>query len=245
MEWIYEWVTRPEAWVALGTLTVLEVVLGIDNILFLSILTDRLPEEERPRARRIGLFLAMGMRVALLFSLSALTRLTDPLFHLPFLDEEGSAISPRDLILLGGGLFLVWKSATEIFHKVEGKGHEPTRGGRSTFQAVLIQVVLLDLVFSLDSVITAVGMANDLAVMVLAVMISVVVMVVYVDVLCAFVDRHPSLQVLALSFLTVVGVTLICESIDIEVPKGAVYFAMAFSFGNQLLAMRMHKQQET
>jgi predicted tellurium resistance membrane protein TerC len=233
MEWIYE----PEAWVALLILTVLEVVLGIDNIVFLSIMSGRLPPEQRARGRRLGLLLAMGMRVLLLFSISWVANLKDELFH-----AFGRGFSGRDLIMLAGGLFLMWKSVTEIHDKLEGPGEEDAVPGKAaSFANVLFQIALLDLVFSLDSVITAVGMASHLQVMILAVLISVGVMLVFVNVICAFVERHPTVKMLALSFLLLIGLTLVGEGFEFHIPKGYVYFAMAFSVGVEMLNLRLRK----
>ncbi|MBM4060031.1 MAG: TerC family protein [Planctomycetes bacterium] len=235
MEWIHE----PSAWIALLTLTFLEVVLGIDNIVFLSILTGRLPPERRSAARRVGLLLAMGMRVALLFSISWVMGLQSELFRV-----LGQPFAGRDLILLGGGLFLMWKSVTEIHHKLEGAG-AGDRGGAAgpvaTFGGVLAQIALLDLVFSLDSVITAVGMVRHLAVMVIAVLVSVGVMLVFVNPICSFVERHPTVKMLALSFLLLIGFTLTSEAFHVAIPHGYIYFAMAFSVGVEFLNLRLRK----
>jgi len=233
MEWIYE----PSAWVALLTLTFLEIVLGIDNLVFVSILTGRLPKEQQSRGRRIGLLLAMGMRVGLLFSISWVMSLKEALFS-PF----GHPLSMRDLILLGGGLFLMYKSTTEIHHKLEGADDDVTGGGKVvTFGQVITQIAILDLVFSLDSVITAVGMAQHLAVMVIAVLISVGVMVAFVNPICTFVEKHPTVKMLALSFLLLIGFTLVGEAFHVEIPKGYVYFAMAFSVMVEFLNLRLRK----
>lgn len=236
MQW-FEWVSSGEAWVALGTLTALEIILGIDNIIFISILTGRLPQEERPRARRVGLMLALGMRIALLMTLSWIMSLTQPCFTILELE-----ISGRDLILLGGGLFLIGKSTVEIHHKLEGdtaEAEQELRNSATSFRSVIVQIGLLDLVFSFDSVITAVGMAKHLPVMILAVIISVIVMMISVNAICDFVERHPTFKVLALSFLILIGVSLIGEGLELHIPKGYVYFAMAFSFVIELLNMRM------
>jgi len=233
MEWIYE----PSAWIALVTLTFLEIVLGIDNIVFLSILTGRLPPEQRSRGRRIGLLLAMGMRVGLLFAISWVMGLTAELFSV-----FEHKVTGRDLILLGGGLFLMWKSVTEIHHKLEGPEEDLQAGGKAaTFGAIITQIAILDLVFSLDSVITAVGMAQHLAVMIIAVMISVGVMMLFVNPICAFVEKHPTVKMLALSFLLLIGFTLISEAFHVQIPHGYVYFAMAFSVGVEVLNLRMRK----
>jgi predicted tellurium resistance membrane protein TerC len=233
MEWIYE----PTAWVALLTLTFLEIVLGIDNIVFLSILTSRLPKDQQSRGRRIGLLLAMVMRIALLFSINWVMNLRAELISL-----SQHKVTGRDLILLGGGLFLMWKSVTEIHHKLEGQ-YEDTHGkGRTaTFAGVIAQIALLDLVFSLDSVITAVGMAQHLAVMIIAVLVSIAVMMIFVNPICAFVERHPTVKMLALSFLLLIGFTLASEAFHVEIPHGYVYFAMAFSVGVEILNLRLRK----
>ena len=233
-----EWITESEAWIALLTLTFLEIVLGIDNIVFVSILTGRLPESQRTKGRRIGLLLAMGMRIALLFTISLIMQLTKPLFGV-----FGHELSGRDLILLGGGLFLMWKSVSEIHHKLEGSEGEGHQGGPAvTFGSVLAQIAILDLVFSLDSVITAVGMAKHIEVMVIAVMVSVGVMLAFVNPICAFVERHPTVKMLALSFLLLIGFTLVGESWGLHIPKGYVYFAMGFSVFVEALNLKLRKQ---
>lgn len=237
MEWI-NWIYDSQAWIALATLTVLEVILGIDNVIFISILSGRLPEADRPRARRIGLLFAMLSRVGLLFTLSWIMRLKEPWFALFGYDFSG-----RDLILLAGGLFLLAKSTLEIHHKLEGadgKDEGKLRGGTATFASVITQIAVLDMVFSFDSVITAVGMAEGyFAVMVLAVLISVVVMILFVNAICDFVERNPTFKMLALSFLILIGVSLIGEGLGMHIPKGYVYFAMGFSFAVELLNMRL------
>lgn len=224
-----------DALVALLTLTVMEIVLGIDNIVFISILTGKLPEEQRPRARVIGLGAAMVARIALLFAISWVIGLTAPLFSL-----FGMEVSGRDLILLGGGLFLLWKATTEIHHRLEG---EPDENGKAavapTFGAVIVQILLLDIVFSLDSVITAVGMADDLWVMVAAVIIAVVVMMLGATPISNFVERHPTVKMLALSFLLLIGVSLVAEGFGQHIPKGYIYFAMAFSVLVEVLNLRV------
>jgi predicted tellurium resistance membrane protein TerC len=232
-----DWFSSPEAWLALVTLTVLEIVLGIDNIVFISILAAKLPAAQQARARTLGLALAMGTRVLLLLSLTWIMRLTAPLFTV--LAQE---ISGRDLILLLGGLFLLWKSTHEIHERLEGdtEEHGTTRRA-ATFSSVLIQIALLDIVFSLDSVITAVGMANDVGVMIAAIVIAVAFMMFTSGPVSAFVERHPTVKMLALSFLVLIGVTLIAESFDQHIPKGYVYFAMAFSVGVEMLNLRARK----
>ena len=232
-----EWITEPQAWVALLTLTFLETVLGIDNIVFVSILTGRLPKEQQTRGRRLGLLLAMGMRIALLFTITWIMRATAPLFAI-----DGHEVSVRDLILLGGGLFLMWKSVTEIHHKLEGDAGDGHSTGRPVaFGQVLLQIALLDLVFSLDSVITAVGMVDHIAIMVIAVLISVGIMVAFVNPICTFVERHPTVKMLALSFLLLIGFTLVGEAWELHIPKGYVYFAMGFSIFVEMLNLKLRK----
>jgi predicted tellurium resistance membrane protein TerC len=228
------WLTDPGAWVALVTLTVLEIVLGVDNIVFLSILAGKLPPALRERARRIGLALAMLMRIALLLSLAWVVRLTAPLFTV-----VGSEISGRDIILIVGGLFLLAKSTHEIHQKLEGEeGPRATRAAPS-FAGVLVQIVLLDIVFSLDSVITAVGMAREVGVMITAVVLAVVFMMVFARSIGDFVERHPTVKMLALSFLLLIGVSLIADGLDHHIPKGYIYFAMAFSVLVEMLNLKM------
>ncbi|HKU87836.1 MAG TPA: TerC family protein [Casimicrobiaceae bacterium] len=231
-----DWIADPNAWIALATLTALEIVLGIDNIIFLSVLVGRLPPERRDIGRRLGLALAMGTRIALLLSLTWIMQLTTPLFTL------WQEISGRDLILIGGGLFLLWKSVHEIHNSLEGEEDEeggPPRPRAAGFAGVLVQIALIDIVFSLDSVITAVGLADQVAVMVLAIVISVAVMMVAAKPIGEFVDAHPTIKMLALAFLVLVGVTLIAEGFDAHVPKGYIYFAMAFSIAVETLNIRM------
>ena len=231
-----EWLTDPQAWVGLATLTVLEIVLGIDNVIFISILAGRLPREQQGRARYIGLLLAMGMRIALLFSLSWIIRLTAPLFTV-----LGQEISGRDLVLLVGGLFLLAKSTHEIHERLEGDEGEASAKAAPSLRSVLIQIMLLDIVFSLDSVITAVGMVDELGVMVTAVVVAVGFMMLFAGPISEFVDRHPTVKMLALSFLILIGVSLIAESFDQHIPKGYIYFAMAFSVLVELLNLRARK----
>jgi predicted tellurium resistance membrane protein TerC len=228
------WANSTEGWIALGTLTVLEIVLGIDNIVFISILAGKLRQEDRARARRVGLSLAMIIRILLLLSITWVMGLTAPLFAL-----LGYEISGRDIILLVGGLFLIGKSTLEIHEKLEGvEGHGSAKVAKS-FASVIIQILLLDIVFSLDSVITAVGMAEDVAVMILAVIIAVGVMLVSSGAISEFVDRHPTVKVLALSFLLLIGVSLIGEGLDQHIPKGYIYFAMAFSVFVEMINLRI------
>jgi predicted tellurium resistance membrane protein TerC len=232
-----ELVSDPQAWIAFATLTALELVLGIDNIIFISILVDRLPAEQRNRARRLGLFGAMFMRIGLLLVLAWIIGLTAPLFVV--LGEE---ISGRDLILVGGGLFLLWKSVHEIHQLLEGVEGERSAGAGASFGAVLGQIMVIDLVFSLDSIITAVGMVKQIEIMVAAVVASVALMMAFAGAIGRFVSAHPTIKMLALAFLVVVGVVLIAAGFNHEVPKGYVYFAMAFSVAVELLNIRMRKR---
>ena len=231
-----EWITSPEAWVALTTLTFLEIVLGVDNIIFISILVGRLPQEQRQRGRVLGLALAMGTRILLLLLLTWIMRLNATLFSV--LDVD---ISGRDLILIGGGLFLLAKATLEIHDSLEGEeshGHAPKQAG---FVSVIVQIGLIDIVFSLDSVITAVGMADHLAVMIIAIVIAVGVMMFAAAAIGRFVDDHPTIKMLALSFLTLIGVALIADGIDVHIPKGYIYFAMAFSVVVEMLNLRVRR----
>jgi predicted tellurium resistance membrane protein TerC len=231
-----DWIADPNAWIALATLTALEIVLGIDNIIFLSVLVGRLPAQRRDFARRLGLGLAMGTRIALLLSLTWIMQLTTPLFTL------WQQVSGRDLILIGGGLFLLWKSVHEIHNSLEGdddEGVPATRAGAASFAGVLAQIAVIDIVFSLDSVITAVGLADQVAVMVLAIVLSVAVMMFAARPIGEFVEAHPTIKMLALAFLVLVGVTLIAEGFGAHVPKGYIYFAMAFSVAVEMLNIRM------
>jgi predicted tellurium resistance membrane protein TerC len=228
-----DWISNPEAWVALLTLTVLEIVLGIDNIIFISILSGKLPVDQQKRARNTGLFAAMGMRILLLLSLAWIVRLTKPLFTV-----MGAEISGRDLILLIGGLFLLAKATHEIHDKLEGEEGGTVARVAPSFKSVIFQIMLLDIVFSLDSVITAVGMAKDLSVMIIAVVISVGIMLFAAGPISAFVERHPTVKMLALSFLLLIGMSLIGEGLDFHIPKGYVYFAMGFSVFVEVLNVR-------
>ena len=229
-----EWMTTAEGWIALVTLTVLEIVLGIDNIVFISILAGKLPEDMRARARKVGLTLAMLMRIALLLSITWVMRLTAPLFTL-----VGQEISGRDLILIVGGLFLLAKSTHEIHDKLEGEEGHASAKVVTSFNAVIVQILLLDIVFSLDSVITAVGMADDVAVMIVAVIVAVGVMLVSAGGISDFVERHPTVKMLALSFLLLIGVSLVAEGLDQHIPKGYIYFAMAFSVFVEMINLRV------
>ena len=225
--------------IALVTLSVLEVVLGIDNVIFISILAGKLPLEQQEKARRIGLMAAMGMRILLLMSIAWIVRLTQPLFTLPVIDHP---VSGRDLILIVGGLFLLYKATHEIHDKLEGEqGHVKARVA-ATLSAVITQIMLLDIVFSLDSVITAVGMADDLAIMVTAVVIAVAIMMFAAGPVSNFVDAHPTVKVLALSFLLLIGVSLIADGFGVHIPKGYIYFAMGFSIFVEVINLRMAKK---
>jgi predicted tellurium resistance membrane protein TerC len=233
-----EWLLDPHAWLALATLTALEIVLGVDNIIFISVLCGRLPEHQRAKARTIGLALAMVSRLALLFALTWIMTLTAPLFAVPVLGKE---ISGRDLILIGGGLFLLWKSVHEIHNALEGE-EEDGRGAAAAaagFGAVIAQIAVIDIVFSLDSVITAVGMVDELAIMVIAIILAVGVMLFSAGPIGEFVDRHPTIKMLALAFLILIGVALIGEGWDLHIPKGYIYFAMAFAVAVEMLNLRM------
>lgn len=233
-----DWFSDPQAWIAFLTLTALELVLGIDNVIFISILAGKLPDDQQKKARNLGLLLAMITRIGLLFSISWIIRLTSPLFTV-----WAQEISGRDIILIVGGLFLLAKSTHEIHSKLEGEeGHGSSRVVPS-FSGVIVQILLLDIVFSLDSVITAVGMANQLSIMVAAVVISVFFMILFAGSISAFVQRHPTVKMLALSFLLLIGVTLIAEGLDQHIPKGYVYFAMAFSVFVEMLNLKMQKKR--
>jgi predicted tellurium resistance membrane protein TerC len=231
-----DWIANPQAWIGFATLTILEIVLGIDNIIFISILADKLPRQQQGRARLLGLALAMLTRILLLLSLTWIIRLTAPLFSV--LGEE---ISGRDLVLLLGGLFLLGKSTYEIHGNLEGEEGEASARIFPSFVSVLIQIVLLDIVFSLDSVITAVGMVDELGIMVAAVVVAVGFMMLFARAISAFVTQHPTIKMLALSFLLMIGVALIAEGLDQHIPKGYIYFAMAFSVGVELLNMRVRR----
>ena len=231
-----ELLTDPQAWIALATLTALELVLGIDNVIFISILVDKLPHAQRDLARRIGLGMAMFMRIGLLLMLSWMVGLVAPLFTV-----ANTNISGRDLILIVGGLFLLWKSTSEIHQSLEGEEGHASGAVKATFAAVIIQIMVIDIVFSLDSIITAVGMVDEIAVMVAAVVISVALMMVFAGAIGRFVSDHPTIKVLALSFLVVVGVVLIAEGFGHHVPKGYIYFAMAFSLAVEMLNIRLRR----
>ncbi len=232
------WITDPQAWVALATLTALEIVLGVDNIVFISVLVGRLPAQRRNRARVLGLALAMVTRILLLLSLTWILGLTAPLFTV-----FEKAVSGRDLILILGGLFLLGKSTHEIHHSLEGLEGEARKPVAAGFAAVLVQIALLDIVFSLDSVITAVGLAEHLAVMVVAIVLAVLVMMVSARAIGDFVDAHPTIKMLALSFLILVGVSLFAEGFAVHIPKGYIYFSMAFSLGVEMLNLKVRARR--
>ena len=235
---MFEWFASPEAWIALATLTALEIVLGIDNIIFISILVAKLPDSQRDKARQIGIMLAMLTRLALLFSISWVMGLTEPWFTL-----FGEEISGRDVILIGGGLFLLAKSTHEIHSSVEGATDASgTTRVASSFGTVLVQIAILDIVFSLDSVITAVGLVDHVSIMAIAIIIAVAVMLFASKAISDFVDNHPTIKILALSFLIIVGLTLILEGLDFHIPKGYIYFAMLFSLTVEMINIRMRKK---
>nr|WP_315260230.1 TerC family protein [uncultured Limnohabitans sp.] len=235
-----ELLTDPQAWIAFATLTALELVLGIDNIIFISILVDKLPPEKRELARRIGLFMAMFMRIGLLLLLSVIVGLVEPLFTI-----FGKDISGRDLILISGGLFLIWKSTGEIHQSLEGEEEHGSSAVKATMAAIILQIMVIDLVFSLDSIITAVGMVDEVAIMIAAVIASVGLMMAFASAIGRFVSNHPSIKMLALTFLVVVGVVLMAEGLGHHIPKGYIYFAMAFSLGVEMLNIRFRKRAKT
>jgi predicted tellurium resistance membrane protein TerC len=231
-----EWLTDPQIWIAFTTLTALELVLGIDNVVFISILAGKLPADQQKKARTLGLALAMFTRIALLFSLSWIIRLTAPLFAV-----LGNAISGRDLILIAGGLFLLGKSTHEIHQKLEGdEGHASARV-KPSFVSVIVQILLLDVVFSLDSVITAVGMVEQIEIMIAAVVVAIVFMIAFAGPISNFVERRPTVKMLALSFLLLIGMTLVADGLGQHIPKGYIYFAMAFSVFVELLNLKLRK----
>jgi predicted tellurium resistance membrane protein TerC len=233
---VIELLAQPETWISLATLSAMEVVLGIDNVVFLTILTGRLPAPQQPSARKLGLALALVTRLGLLFAISWVMGLTSP-----FVTVLGRAISGRDLILMGGGLFLLGKATFEIHDKLETSGHAPAPAGRGDYWLVIAQVAVLDIVFSLDSVITAVGMARHLSVMVAAMLVAVGVMMAFAGAVGRFVERHPTMKMLALSFLILIGVMLVMEGLGQHIDKGYIYFAMAFSLAVELLNLRLRK----
>jgi predicted tellurium resistance membrane protein TerC len=234
-----EWLTDPHAWMALATLTALEIVLGVDNIIFISILCGRLPRHQQARARTLGLAFAMLTRLGLLFSLTWMMSLTEPLFTFPFAGKE---ISGRDLILIGGGLFLLWKSVHEIHNALEGDESDPSVAAVASFGAVIAQIAIIDIVFSLDSVITAVGLVDEIEIMAIAIILAVGVMMFSAGPISRFVDEHPTIKMLALTFLLLIGIALIGEGWDLHIPKGYIYFAMAFSVAVEMLNLRMRSR---
>ena len=235
---MFEWLSSPEAWVALGTLTALEIVLGIDNIIFISILVGRLPAHQRELGRRLGIGFAMVTRLGLLFSIAWVMGLKEPWFTL-----FGNEFSGRDLILIGGGLFLLFKSTHEIHNSLEGVEESVPASAASGLMSIIVQIAILDIVFSLDSVITAVGLVDHVSIMAIAIIMAVAVMLVAAKPIGDFVDEHPTIKILALSFLILVGVTLFIEGFDVHVPKGYIYFAMAFSIAVETLNIRMRRKE--
>jgi len=241
-----EWIAQPEIWIALLTLTLLEIILGIDNVIFISILAGKLPKEQQAKARQLGLSLALVTRILLLAALNWMARLTTPLFEVPTLGilKEPHPVSGRDLILLAGGLFLLGKSTHEIHGKLEGEDGGATTRVIPSFAGVIVQILMLDVVFSLDSVITAIGMANKIGVMVAAVVIAMGFMLAFAGVISDFVQRHPTLKMLALSFLLLIGFALVAEALGLHIPKGYIYFAMAFSLGVECLNLKLRSRQK-
>ena len=231
-----DWLTDPQAWIALLTLTALEIVLGVDNVVFISILSGKLPPETREKARKLGLSLAMLLRILLLLSISWVVQLTDPLFAI-----AGKEISGRDLILLIGGLFLLWKATHEMHGTLEGDHGDTSKRVPASFGSVIFQILLLDIVFSLDSVITAVGMADDIGVMITAVVIAVGFMLFFSKAISGFVNKHPTVKMLALSFLLLIGVSLVAEGLGFHIPKGYIYFSMAFSLFVEVMNIRLRR----
>ena len=234
-----ELLTDPQVWIAFATLTALELVLGIDNIIFIAILVDKLPPANREFALRVGLVMAMFMRIGLLLVLAWIVGLVAPLFSV--FNQE---ISGRDLVLILGGLFLIWKSTTEVHHSLEGEHEQKSSAAKATLASVMLQIVLVDMVFSLDSIITAVGLVDDVRIMIAAVIASVLLMMLFAGPIGRFVSNHPTIKMLALAFLVVVGVVLVAEGFDHHVPKGYVYFAMAFSVAVEMLNIRMRKKSQ-
>ncbi len=234
-----EWISSPEAWIALLTLTILEIILGIDNIIFIAILSDRVKTELRSRARKIGLTVAISTRILLLFSIVWIMRLTEPLFMV-----FGHAFSGRDLILIIGGVFLLFKATRELHHKLEGENQRESQSGHASFASVVAQIALLDIVFSLDSVITAVGIADHLPVMVIAVLVAGAFMIVSAEKVSAFVSARPTVKVLALSFLLLIGMSLVAEGMGQHIPKGYIYFAMGFSVFVEIINLRIARPHQ-
>jgi predicted tellurium resistance membrane protein TerC len=233
---------EPGAWIAIATLTTLEIVLGIDNIVFIAIVSERLPEHQQSSARRVGLIIALVMRLALLFALSWIMGLERVLFTVPYVDV---AVTGRSLILFAGGLFLIWKATTEIYHKTEGVDEEGAHihGKTATYGGVLVQIAIMDMVFSLDSIITAIGMVDEILLMVIAIVLAVIVMVIFANPVSRFVNENPSVKILALAFLMLIGVLLVAEGTGREIEKGYIYFAMGFSLIVELLNMRYRKNR--
>ncbi|MBV6401148.1 MAG: hypothetical protein CNIPEHKO_01445 [Anaerolineales bacterium] len=234
-----EWLLQPQTWIAFLTLVVLELVLGVDNIIFISILAGKLPVEDQSRARTTGILLAVVTRLLLLFSLSWIINLKDPIFTV-----MGYTLSERDIVLLAGGIFLIWKATREIHEKLEGSEGHASAKVHASFWSVIVQIMLLDIVFSLDSVITAVGMVDELPIMIAAVIIAALVMIFLAAPLSNFVEGHPTIKMLALSFLLLIGFTLVVESLDVHIPKGYIYFAMGFSVMVETLNLRMRQRSE-
>ena len=244
----FSWINSPAGWVALLTLTLLEIVLGIDNVIFISILSGKLPLEQRDKARKLGLTLALITRVLLLLGIAWIAKLTTPLFELPLawagVGEEQRGISGRDIILIVGGLFLLAKSVHEIHHKLEGHDDPAKAGVAASFASVIAQILVLDVVFSLDSVITAIGMADNVTIMIAAVMIAIGFMLMFAGPISNFVEKHPTVKMLALSFLLLIGMTLVAEGFEQHIPKGYIYFAMAFAVMVEMLNLRLRKPSD-
>jgi predicted tellurium resistance membrane protein TerC len=235
-----DWLNDPNAWLSLVTLTLLEIVLGVDNIIFISVLSGKLPAQQQGRARTVGLMLALITRILLLCSIFLLTKMTTPLFVMPVV---GHGVSGKDLVLILGGLFLIWKSTHEIHGSLEGEEHELSSKVGAAFGAVVTQIILIDIVFSLDSVITAVGMAQQIGVMITAVILAMIVMMLAAKSISDFVNHRPTIKMLALSFLLLIGVVLVADGLGQHVPKGYLYFAMAFSFGVEMLNLRLRSKK--
>lgn len=245
MHFEFDWVSDPASWIALITLIALELVLGVDNIIFISILSGKLPKADQPRARTTGIMLAVITRILLLLSLSWIISLEEPFFHIPWFGEhDGIGISGRDLILIMGGLFLLWKSTHEIHEKLEGKEGGASAKVAANFASVIIQIMLLDIVFSLDSVITAVGMVDHITIMIIAVIIAASIMIFVAAPIGDFVEHHPTIKILALSFLLLIGFTLVVEGLHQHIPKGYVYFAMGFSVMVEMINLRVRGKSE-
>ncbi|HAX71283.1 MAG TPA: TerC family protein [Anaerolineales bacterium] len=239
----FSWISSPETWIAFITLVALELVLGVDNVIFISILAGKLPQQDQKRARNTGIMMAVLTRILLLFSLSWIIGLEDALFSMPWFGGEEIGISGRDLILIAGGIFLLWKATHEIHDKLEGKEGHASAKVAATFWSVIVQIMLLDIVFSLDSVITAVGMVDHIEIMVFAVIVAALVMIFTAGPLSAFVEKHPTIKILALSFLLLIGFTLVVEGLHQHIPKGYIYFAMGFSILVELLNLRVRQNE--